>query len=251
MEAKLKSLKVLELKDILSKASAPAPAKTNKQDLINRIVATPAAVQIYNQLHHASSQPKSAPESNPPNLSSHDDLLAPPEDLDWTTEETSAPATVTVPDPKKSSPAQEPAQPPDAQLVAPTPPSSSNARPEAPSAALPPNVTQPTEKRAVIDNELEKRKARAARFGIPLVEEKGSRSPRARKFTGRPTAKTHSVDDPEKLKARAERFGTSSGDQPAKGSSKRAPVEEVDAEEQERRRKRAERFGTQSIGTKV
>jgi hypothetical protein len=41
---------------------------------------------------------------------------------------------------------------------------------------------------------------------------------------------------PEKLSARAERFGT--------GQKRPAPTEDVDPEEQEKRRKRAERFGT-------
>jgi len=54
--------------------------------------------------------------------------------------------------------------------------------------------------------------------------------------------------DPEKLKVREQRFGTSKPEQkgsaPAEGGKKRrTPIEEVDAEEQERRRKRAERFG--------
>lgn len=59
--------------------------------------------------------------------------------------------------------------------------------------------------------------------------------------------------DPEKLKARSQRFGTRKPEQqtgaapapaPAAGGRKRRnAVEEVDAEEQERRRKRAERFG--------
>ena len=57
--------------------------------------------------------------------------------------------------------------------------------------------------------------------------------------------------DPEKLKARSQRFGIRKPEQqtgavpaPTAGSKKRrTAVEEVDAEEQERRRKRAERFG--------
>jgi hypothetical protein len=48
-------------------------------------------------------------------------------------------------------------------------------------------------------------------------------------------ASAHDKQNPEKLNARAARFG---------GQKRPAPVEEVDAEEQERRRKRAERFGT-------
>jgi len=50
-EQKLKALKVVELKDILSKAALSAPAKANKQDLIARIIASPAALEVYNKLH--------------------------------------------------------------------------------------------------------------------------------------------------------------------------------------------------------
>jgi SAP domain-containing ribonucleoprotein len=57
--------------------------------------------------------------------------------------------------------------------------------------------------------------------------------------------------DPEKLKAREQRFGTRKSEQQtgaapasaAGGKKRRTATEEVDAEEQERRRKRAERFG--------
>lgn len=46
-----KSLKVVDLKDLLNKAGTPIPSKANKQDLINKILATPAAVDVYNQQH--------------------------------------------------------------------------------------------------------------------------------------------------------------------------------------------------------
>jgi hypothetical protein len=42
-----KSLKVVELKDILAKASVSAPAKANKQDLIARIIASAVALDVY------------------------------------------------------------------------------------------------------------------------------------------------------------------------------------------------------------
>lgn len=56
-ELKLKALKVVELKDILSKAGVSAPAKANKQDLIARIVANPAALDVYKKLQNPVSAP--------------------------------------------------------------------------------------------------------------------------------------------------------------------------------------------------
>ena len=67
-----------------------------------------------------------------------------------------------------------------------------------------------------------------------------------------PVIDTLRLQVPEKLKARAQRFGTDkvehkkeTANVPAVGNKKRGAgvVEEVDPEEQERRRKRAERFG--------
>lgn len=63
MEAKLKTLKVVDLKDILAKAHQNTPQKATKPDLIARILASKDATQVYNQ--------KYAPK---------DDLLAPPEE---------------------------------------------------------------------------------------------------------------------------------------------------------------------------
>lgn len=60
-EAKLKSLKVVDLKDILAKASVSVPAKANKQDLIARVLANPAALDVYNkQQNPTSAAPVSA-----------------------------------------------------------------------------------------------------------------------------------------------------------------------------------------------
>ncbi|KAG6853376.1 hypothetical protein C0991_004935 [Blastosporella zonata] len=77
-------------------------------------------------------------------------------------------------------------------------------------------------------DEAEKRRLRAERFGIPVVE-----APKPR-----PTApqKRSPLDDPTKLATRAARFA-------ANQSQKRPPAESVDPAEEERRRKRAERFG--------
>lgn len=54
-EAKLKALKVVDLKDILAKASVSAPAKANKQELIARILASPAALAVYNKQQNPNS----------------------------------------------------------------------------------------------------------------------------------------------------------------------------------------------------
>ncbi|KAF9244845.1 hypothetical protein BU15DRAFT_85702 [Melanogaster broomeanus] len=212
MDAKLKSLKVADLKDILAKASASAPAKSNKQDLINRILANAAAVQIYEQLYPTTESKNTLPAAVPINSSSNDDLLAPPEDLDF--EEFNVPLPVSSP--KSSFLKQSP------QITKLTPASPS----KPPSKATPlvtPSATLSTEvpavdDQALVDGELEKRRARAARFGIPLVEPKKPHQPPPKKAA--PSTKAAPV--PERKRA--------------------APVEEVDPEEHERRRKRAERF---------
>lgn len=49
MDSKLKSLKVVDLKDILQKANVAVPAKANKQDLIAKVVASQAAIDVYNK----------------------------------------------------------------------------------------------------------------------------------------------------------------------------------------------------------
>ena len=67
-EQKLKSLKVVDLKDILNKAAVAVPAKANKQDLIARILASPAAIQVYNKLQN----PNPAP---PVSATATDDLV--------------------------------------------------------------------------------------------------------------------------------------------------------------------------------
>lgn len=251
MEAKLKALKVADLKEILVKASAPAPARVNKQDLINKILANPTAVKVYEELYLPSNPtskpaPTSPPKQAPP--ASTDDLLAPPEDLDWSIMDagdvppvTASPAKNPVPphQPPPTKPTQENnhATPPQAPAV---PASSTKASP------LPSNNVK-ADNPVTVDDELEKRKARAARFGIPLVEPTQPLQHQVRKVSQ--TKQTGQLlDDPERLKKRAERFGVSNAPvQPAKSGSKRAaPAEEVDAEELERRRKRAERFGTVS-----
>ena len=62
MDAKLKALKVHDLKAVLARAQVSAPARATKSDLVARILASPPALDAYAALY-------------PP-----DDLLAPPEE---------------------------------------------------------------------------------------------------------------------------------------------------------------------------
>ncbi|KAG2032435.1 hypothetical protein BDR03DRAFT_1094890 [Suillus americanus] len=162
METKLKALKVQELKEILSKASIP-PGNAKKQDLINKILANPSAIDLFHTLHPK--QKNSKPVLPP---STDDDLLAPPEEIDWTVEE-----SITV----------EPASPPEKSeqhLPSPVPAA----------AALPAPVPAPA-----VQSEEDKRKARAARFGTTYVEP----------IQKQPKKAGENLDI---LKARADRFGT-------------------------------------------
>ncbi|KAJ7733097.1 hypothetical protein B0H14DRAFT_2996792 [Mycena olivaceomarginata] len=205
MEAKLKSLKVPELKDILAKANQPAP-KATKPDLIARIIASKEATDVYNA--------KFAPK---------DDLLAPPEDLDWDVDQVNPP-----PEPAQSPVATPAAKPAPAPTSVPAAPPAPGPTPEETSA-------DPTGQKTAEELEIEKRRQRAERFGIPLVEPKEPKSPAAKKAKA-VVATAAKPDAPEKLNARAARFGTA--------QKRPAPTEDVDPEEQEKRRKRAERFGT-------
>ncbi|EEB94489.1 hypothetical protein MPER_06687 [Moniliophthora perniciosa FA553] len=222
MEAKLKSLTVAELKNILSKAEDPAPAKAKKQDLITKILGSEKALAIYNAQY------------NPSSTDTTDDLLVPPEDVDWTADDALQPS--------KSEAAAIP------EVPAPTAPQPTST--PAPAAEAPPPTTTPSVETTTAaasteaDAEVEKRKQRAARFGIPMVEPK---SKPAHKSSDKTTISPH---EQEKLKSRAARFGIATDesgkrlDTTSKLSKKRASEGAADPEES-KRQKRAARFNIQ------
>ncbi len=211
MESKLKALKVVDLKAILATASVSLPAKANKQDLINTILASQPALDAYNTLHdvpvqvdhHKASEKKAEP-----------------------------------PAPVKAKPAE---APPKEEPVA------------EPTAAPEPAAVEPAP--AAVDPELEKRKLRAARFGIPLVESKPDRKNASRRKQSDVSCRFFCcsrlilAQDPERIKSRAARFGITTKPTTSPPLKRKAPAtvtEEVDAEELARRQKRAERFGPKS-----
>ncbi|KAK0489116.1 hypothetical protein IW261DRAFT_1443252 [Armillaria novae-zelandiae] len=212
MESKLKALKVVDLKAILATASVSLPAKANKQDLINTILASQPALDAYNTLHDVPVQ------ADPPK----------------------APAKKAEPStPAKAKPVE---APPKEEPVA------------EPTAEAEPAAVEPTPA-AVEDPELEKRKIRAARFGIPLVEPKPDRKNASRRKLSDVSRRffcfSHLIlaQDSEKIKSRAARFGINTKPTTSPPSKRKAPAtvtEEVDAEELARRKKRAERFGPKS-----
>ncbi|KAI0300983.1 hypothetical protein B0F90DRAFT_1925625 [Multifurca ochricompacta] len=266
MELKLKSLKVADLKDICTRANLATTTRSTKADLITKILASQAAVDAYKAKYQQNGN--SAPSLKSTALSNNDDMSAPPEEVDWTPEEPS----VALPPPatpaaftKSNSPTKLPptSSTPQSKVV----PSKATTTASEATKVSAPLPTTPA------DEELEKRKARAARFGIALVEPAkpkinsvplpttrtaGPVKPVdvSRKLSPtRPLNDTLQLQDLEKLKARSERFITGKHAQAeakstsAVSSKKRssAVVEEIDTEEQERRRKRAERFGISMV----
>ncbi|TFK75286.1 hypothetical protein BDN72DRAFT_757785 [Pluteus cervinus] len=195
---RVKALKVVDLKQILSKAAVQVPAKANKADLVARILESSQALQVFNSLHPS------------PNGQSE-------------------------PEPSASEPTPTPASPIDNEVGTPTTNADTPALTESTVSAQAPAAEKEKE-----DSELERRRQRAARFGIPLVEPAAGRTTKEKRNK---TIAPAASDVPEKLNARAERFGAQVTNKTNNDKKRPAARDNVDPEEEERRKKRAERFG--------
>ncbi|THH03844.1 hypothetical protein EW145_g5964 [Phellinidium pouzarii] len=279
-----RALKVVDLKDILTRANVSIPAKANKPDLIAKISSSPAALSVFNELQgggakaSGASTPRPAPpatvaspaakvelELEKPSVEQEEgkDFLSPPEPFDWSASSETTSATGTKPASKSAATTTKPTS----STAAPTTPASNSAT----TAAAQVSGTDNTVVSIDEDEEAAKRRARAARFGISVVSPpstprnksaagaKGANGAKKAEATANgangkktPIKAGPVIDDVEKMNSRAARFGialkTNTAKTPVTGQKRSAPAEDVDEEELERRRKRLERFGT---GTKA
>ncbi|WFD39419.1 uncharacterized protein MJAP1_002396 [Malassezia japonica] len=221
MEAQLQSLKVPELKDLLQKASLPITG--NKPDLIKRLLENPAATASLGgeSTDAPSTESEAAPAAAP---------VAPAAEAAAPAAAPAAAAPAAADAPKADAPADAPA---DETADAP--------------AAEPAQPSQEERTQAHLA-ELEKRKARALRFGQP-TEELEKEIERVAKF-GLPTtegAASERVDGGLKKRAppaqdkKAPKAAKTEAKKPAEPAAPAAPA--VSEEELARRQRRAERFG--------
>ncbi|KAF8578006.1 hypothetical protein K439DRAFT_507070 [Ramaria rubella] len=263
MEAKLKAMRVAELREVLQRASVIIPGKANKADLIAKILASPTAVDTLQKQGVLTAPSASVPKQKAPELphgGQDDDLLAPPEEFDWgptPTNGTLAPSAADNTLKAVESATKADLKPESVKANAPKKQdaSSSTQKPDPP-----PNVTTSDTQ----DEELERRRKRAARFGIPLVETKAkagsvTNGAKANRSEAKPPSLT--AEEAAKAERRAARFGipTATPENKTEQNNKQLSQDNdqtssktgqkrtrspalVDAEELEKRKKRAARF---------
>ncbi|KAK0501487.1 hypothetical protein EDD18DRAFT_737884 [Armillaria luteobubalina] len=196
MESKLKALKVVDLKAILATASVSLPAKANKQDLINTILASQPALDAYNTLHDIPVQvdpPKAtAKKAEPPTPVKAKPVEAPP----------------------KEEPVAEPTAAEEPAAVVPTPavedPELEKRKLRAARFGIPLVEPKPDRKNASrrkLSDDPEKIKSRAARFGINT---KPTTSPPSKRKASATVTEEVDAEELARRKKRAERFGPKS-----------------------------------------
>jgi len=247
-------LKVTDLKDLLSARSLPVSGK--KEELIARLTESDAATPTADDLG---------------------DLAPPEEDYDWDTPATKTylpgmfdlnARTAETETKPAAAPAAAPSSAPKQSVETPNPTAATTTAnsPPAPAPTTAPTAADTTDADAALAAELEKRKRRAERFGIPL-EESAKALERARKFGIQPnTATTENA----KKAARGKKFGnqvwTNNGNakneetkkpvEPKKAAETKAPAPAKktvleDPVEAEKAKKRLERFGGGNEAKKV
>ncbi|KAF8324451.1 uncharacterized protein EI90DRAFT_3157362 [Cantharellus anzutake] len=237
-EAKLRqvfgALGLVHLPDYLQ---ANLPTTGKKEELISRIIASPAAFGP-----PAPNNPAPAPVETAPS-GGDDDLFKPPEEFDWNLVATSAETEGTGTSVASYAPAGGPTPLTGKPLSPRKPTSASKATPISTPAPVPPSSTpasvpaagmnkpgaepsKPVEP-VPLDPEEAKKKARAERFGVPYVPPKAAK----------PTQPVTQADEVKKV-ARAARFGSAN-------AATAKPTRTLDPAEEDKKRKRAERFGTQ------
>jgi len=226
-------LKVAELKEELAKRSLPVSGK--KEELVTRLL---------------ESEGKSKSTAN----ADLGDLAPPEDDYDWdepatktypsteiqVTGSSTKPETKAAPAPAPATAAAKHAAAPKQSLEAPKPSSETTAKS--------PPVAASTETDEALAAELEKRKRRAERFGIPLADSVKALE-RAKRF-----GTTETTLDESKKQARGKRFGNQVWTKNGTSQETKAPAKpEVldDPVEAEKARKRAERFGGGNEAKKV
>ncbi|KAG9046252.1 hypothetical protein FS837_004778 [Tulasnella sp. UAMH 9824] len=220
---KLNKLKVADLKPILQKVGLPVSGKKN--ELVDRILASKEALAAAGLGDEPAPAAQEDMNADLPDLPAEEPIVS-----------NTVPTPAHVPAPVAAVPA---AEPPAAATT--------TTAPEAPK----------------LDDEAERRRKRAERFGIPFVDEKKKAAPPAKPASGagaskasgaKPAAAPAAPASPEedRLRKRAERFGLpvatagAASNGRTKGAAKEtapAPAAVVDPAEEEKKRKRAERFG--------
>ena len=244
-------LKVTDLKDLLSARSLPVSGK--KEELIARLTESDAAQPPADDLG---------------------DLAPPEEEYDWDTPTTKTylsyisglNTSAAKPETKSAAvaapaPSSAPSSAPKQAVEAPKPAAGTTAKsPPLPTPAPAPTVADTTDAYAALAAELEKRKRRAERFGIPLAESAKALE-RARKFGIQPTP---AATDDTKKAARGRKFGNqvwtknenAKNRETKKAGETKAPIPPTrkileDPVEAEKAKKRAERFGGGNEAKKV
>ncbi|KIM23035.1 hypothetical protein M408DRAFT_328236 [Serendipita vermifera MAFF 305830] len=223
MEAKLKGMKVAELRNVLVQAGVAFDSKLTKPALIKKIMETPAAVAA-----------ASAPDDG---AGIDDDQPDLPPSINW---DAAPKVTTTAPTAASSVQNQSIAAatltkaPPSTPAIAAT----TSTQPQA-AASPPKQATESAFKAADIapvtaEDEIARRKARAAKWGTTFVDPTAAPAAKPTAKKAAAAAPAPIVDD-EKRKSREARFGQSS----AKPAATAAPV---DDEETRKRKAREERF---------